>query len=119
MSIKDEYPRLCAELEKLPIELPDRDQHPIFLREIELLGANIQETVDFLDNYCTGEELAWMSECYSEISERLQSWEFVDALRRCAAKYPKETRDYNLTSFIEDAEGALSDEVYHLRYPKK
>ena len=106
MKIKDEYARLVAQRENIE-HIVDWESEPV-----------IQETIDFLDHDCTADQFSWMSEVFDEISEKLQSWEFIDALRRTAAKYPEETRKYNVPRFIETAEGMLSDEVYAQRHPE-
>ena len=122
MSIKDEYAeivKLLAEEEKkcLP-ELPDYwETSPAINAEIALFARNLQETVQFLDNDCTAEQLVWISEVFEEISARLQSWEFIDALKRAADRFPEECNKYRIRDFITFAEGQLSDEVYRQRYP--
>ena len=122
MSIKDEYAeivKLLAEEEKkcLP-ELPDYwETSPAINAEIALFARNLQETVQFLDNDCTAEQLVWISEVFEEISARLQSWEFIDALKRAADRFPEECNKYRIRDFITFAEGQLSDEVYRQRHP--
>ena len=116
MKIKDKYPEIIK-LRQTEEELPWDDMKSI-QATIQLFTASLQETIDFLDHDCTADQFSWMSEVFDEISEKLQSWEFIDALRRTAAKYPEETRKYNVQSFIETAEGMLSDEVYAQRHPE-
>jgi len=116
MKIKDKYPEIIK-LRQTEEELPWDDMKSI-QATIQLFTASLQETIDFLDHDCTADQFSWMSEVFDEISEKLQSWEFIDALRRTAAKYPEETRKYNVLSFIETAEGMLSDEVYVQRHPE-
>ena len=122
MSIKEEYAeivKLLAEEEKkcLP-ELPDYwETSPAINAEIALFARNLQETVQFLDNDCTAEQLVWISEVFEEISAKLQSWEFIDALKRAADRFPEECKIYNIRECISFAEGQLSDEVYRQRYP--
>ena len=122
MSIKDEYAeivKLLAEEEKkcLP-ELPDYwETSPAINAEIALFTRNLQETVAFLDNDCTADQLSWMGEVFEEISARLQSWEFIDALKRAADRFPEECNKYRIRDFITFAEGQLSDEVYRQRHP--
>ena len=117
MKIKDEYARLVAQRENLE-HIVDWESEPVIQKTIQLFTANLQETIDFLDHDCTADQFSWMSEVFDEISEKLQSWEFIDALRRTAAKYPEETRKYNVLRFIETAEGMLSDEVHAQRHPE-
>ena len=116
MDIKDKYPEIIK-LREAEEELPWDDMKSI-KATIQLFTADLQQTIEFLDNDCTADQFSWMSEVFDEISEKLQSWEFIDALRRTAAKYPEETKKYNILSFIETAEGMLSDEVYAQRYPE-
>ena len=117
MKIKDKYPEIIK-LRETEEELPWDDMKSI-KATIQLFTANLQETIDFLDNDCTAEQFSWMSEVFDEISEKLQSWEFIDALRRTAAKYPEETENYNVLSFIDLAERVLTPEVYFQRYPEE
>ena len=122
MSIKEEYAeiiKLLAEEEKkcLP-ELPDYwETSPAINAEIALFTRNLQETVQFLDNDCTADQLSWLSEVYEEISAKLQSWEFIDALNRAADRFPEECKKHCIRDFIQFAEGQLNDEVYRQRYP--
>ena len=118
MKIKDEYAKLVAQRENIE-HIVDWENEPVIKATIQLFTANLQETIDFLDNDCTADQFSWMSEVFDDISEKLQSWEFIDALRRTAAKFPEETREYNVLSFIETAEGMLSDEVYSQRHPEE
>ena len=115
MKIKDKYPKIIK-LRETEDELPWDDMKSI-KATIQLFTANLQDTIDFLDNDCTADQFSWMSEVFDEISEKLQSWNFIDALRRTAAKYPEETEKYNINSFIDSAEGMLSAEVYAKRHP--
>lgn len=71
---------------------------------IALFTENINESIKFLDNYCTADQFSWLSEVFDEIAEITQSHAFIDALKRLAVKYPDETKEYNILSFIESAE---------------
>ena len=122
MSIAEEYEiivqRLEFERKKHLDELPDYwETSPAIKAEIALFTRNLQETVAFLDNDCTADQLSWMSEVYEEISAKLQSWEFIDALKRAADRFPEECKIYNIRECILFAEGQLNDEVYRQRYP--
>ena len=124
MKIKDEYAKIIKlreeEDRKHLSELPDYwENSPAINAEIELLSRNLQETIDFLDNDCTADQLSWMSEVFEEISAKLQSWDFIDALGRCADKYPEECKVYNIKECIEYAIGQLDDDVYQQRFPLK
>ena len=124
MSLKDEYVKIInlreEEDRKHLSEIPDYwEKSPAINAEIELLAKNLQETIDFLDNDCTADQLSWMSEVFEEISAKLQSWDFIDALGRCADKYPEECKVYNIKECIEYAIGQLNDDVYQQRFPLK
>ena len=122
MSIKDEYPEIIKQRIKDDglDDTPDYwETSPTIKCEIELFTRNLQETIDFLDNDCTAEQLSWMSEVFEEISAKLQSWDFIDALNRCADKYPEECKVYSIKECIEYAIGQLDDDVYQQRFPLK
>ncbi len=124
MSLKDEYVKIInlreEEDRKHLSELPDYwENSPAINAKIELFAKNLQETIDFLDNDCTADQLSWMSEVFEEISAKLQSWDFIDALNRCADKYPEECKVYNIRECIEYAIGQLNDDVYQQRFPLK
>jgi len=91
MKIKDEYTKLVARREKIE-EIVDWNNEPVIDATIALFTTNLQETIDFLDNDCSADQFSWMSEVFDKISEKLQSWDFIDVLRRTAAKYPEETK---------------------------
>ena len=122
MSIKDEYTIIFHQrLKEDGIDdTPDYyETSPTIKAEIELFSRNLQATIDFLDNDCTAEQLVWLSEVFEEISAKLQSWDFIDALGRCADKYPEECKVYNIKECIEYAIGQLNDDVYQQRFPLK
>lgn len=122
MSIAEEYKSLVQRLElerKNHLdELPNYEEVSLAIKpEIELFSRSLRDTIEFLDNDCTADQLSWMSEVFEEISAKLQSWEFIDALRRCADKYPEECKKYSIIDFIEYAIGALDDNIYQQRFP--
>ena len=86
----------------------DYDHNPIIQDMIELLTRNIVETIAFLDEECSSEQFLWMSEIFEEIATKTQSKPFIEALKRTAKKYPEITKEYNIASFIDDAENCIS-----------
>ena len=68
----------------------------------------MSETVHYLENDCLADEFVWISEVFDEVAKRTQSHEFISALRKLAVKYPEETKEYNIISFIDWAE----DEIF-------
>ena len=124
MSISEEYKvivqRLELERKNHLDEVPDYENISQTIKpEIALFTRSLHETVQFLDNECTADQLSWMSEVFEEISAKLQSWEFIDALKRAADRFPEECKKYSIRDFIAYAEGQLNDEVYCQRYPRK
>ena len=122
MSIAEEYSAIVKlreeEGDKLLPELPDYwETSPAIKAEIALFTRDLCETVAFLDNDCTADQLTWMGEVFEEISAKLQSWEFIDALKRAADRFPEECNKHRIRDSIAFAEGQLSPEVYRQRYP--
>ncbi len=97
--------------------------------ETEILSEDISETIDFFTNQCTDEEFFWLSSVFSDVSEIVQSKQFVETLCSRLARVNRET--YNQNSFesehmrkwvdydeyvrsvsmeIKYAEGALNEE---------
>ena len=62
-----------------------------------ILSEDVIETIDFINNDCTDEEFFWLSEVFSDVSEVVQSKQFVETLRSRLARVNRET--YNQNSF--------------------
>lgn len=67
---------------------------------VDILSANIEETLSYLEA-CSAEDIYYISEVFEDISERLQSREYIMCLRKLDKKYP----ELYLTSDIDLAEG--------------
>ncbi|GHU60484.1 hypothetical protein AGMMS49975_29520 [Clostridia bacterium] len=67
-----------------------------------LLSENVRQTIDFLDN-CSSDEAEWISEVFEDIAYNLQSWDYIDCLKRLLKKYP----DANLDSSVQVAENYM------------
>lgn len=65
-----------------------------------ILSENVIKTIDYIYNECTDEEFFWISEVFSDVSEIVQSKEFVQALRSRLAQVTRET--YDQKSFKSD-----------------
>lgn len=70
--------------------------------EISIMCRDIDQTIDFMRNRCTGEEYAWLSEVFEEVQEQTKSEEFRACLCDLTEKYPEETKEYNILEFIVD-----------------
>lgn len=104
--ISDEYDALIEEREHTYI-MDFRE--PVIMKMIKLMTEDMTKTIDFLDHGCTGDQFAWLSEIFEEIAEASQSHEFIAAPRRAAKRYPEETKQFNIISFIDDAETYITD----------
>jgi hypothetical protein len=121
MTLKDEFiPILKQRIDeenRFLSELPDYwATSPAIRAEIALFTRNLKDTINFLDNDCDGEQLTWLMEVADEISAKLQSWDFIDALYRAADKFPTEDKEYHVKDHIASAIGQLNDSVYEQRY---
>ena len=92
-------------LEKRITLHPDDDYNTekCWLKEIDILCNDMDETIDFLRNRCTGEEFAWISEVFDDVAERSQCSDFISCLYEVAKKYPEETKESNILDFIDSA----------------
>lgn len=72
--------------------------------EIMVLSRDIEQTIDFFSYQCTGDEFAWLSEVFEDVLEKTHSEELRNCLREIAKKYPEETQEYNILSFITNEE---------------
>lgn len=81
----------------------DYENDPIVQRIIHRLCENIDETIAFLDTECSGDQLVWLSELFDELAEESQSKALFEAFERTAQRYPVETKEYNLSFFLESA----------------
>ena len=68
--------------------------------EIHLMCRDIEQTIDFLENRCTGDEFAWLSEVFEDVQEQTKSVRFTECLCTLAEKFPEETQEYNILEFI-------------------
>ncbi len=77
--------------------------------EVELLGKDINATINFLDHKCTGEQFVWISEIFDDLVEKSQSKALIECFYRNAKRFPKETERYYLMRHIKMAEEFLME----------
>ena len=106
---KEEFKRLNIERE----EITDNE----FLLDItwkKIINLICQENdtfnefLKYMITEMTGEEYINLSEISDDLSGIPPSLEFIEAYKELAKKYPKETAEYHIASFIEDAEGMVN-----------
>ena len=108
MTIRSEFNKIIKKLREIPIGHPDYYEFPAVQAEIELFSHSLEETVNFLDHACYMDQLGWMSKVFYRISANLRSWEFIDALKRAAMRYIRQTdRDLFIKYCIPEAEKGL------------
>ena len=118
MTIRSEFNKIIKKLSEIPIGHPDYYEFPAVQAEIALFSRNLEETVHFLDRACDTDQLGWMSKGFYQISANLKSWEFIDALKRAAMRYSRQTdRELFIKYCIPKAEKGLPYEVYCQRFP--
>lgn len=95
----------------------------------KILSESVNDTIRFFSDECSDEELFWLSEVFSDVSEIVQSKQFVQTLRMRLARVTR--KGYDQKSFksehmrqwvdydeyvrsismdIDYAEGALNDD---------
>lgn len=108
MSISDKLNVIIEKRKKIEDDI-DYERNPVIAEEVELISENEQNTVQFLKNECTGEQIVWLSEVFDEIIAKTKSEAIYEALQETILKYPKEAQEYNLQFFIESAEEYLGE----------
>lgn len=76
---------------------------PFIKDTIQLFSQHVQEAIDFLNNECTADEFIWISELIDDIAAESKNVRLIQTYASLADKYPKETKDYNIQSFINSA----------------
>lgn len=104
--IKEEFEKIVAKLEVTDME-NYLAKDPLIEKEIDLFSKDIQETISFLKNDCTGRQFVWMSEVFDEIVEKTNSREFIEVLKETVKKFPNENKEFYLDSSIQSAEEYL------------
>ncbi|WP_086315204.1 hypothetical protein A5821_002646 [Enterococcus sp. 7F3_DIV0205] len=53
----------------------------------QIFSEDEKDTIKYLNN-CSGSQLEWISEVFEDISENLQSEDFIDTLEKLQKKFP-------------------------------
>lgn len=108
MTFSEKFKEIIKELKS--INPNDDFKHEELLdKEINIVTEDMNETINYLKTNCTAEEYVWLSEIFIDIVEKSPSREFIDELYNLAKKYPEETKEYNIMSFIKEADNYISD----------
>lgn len=94
--IKNLMDSIIAERKKKNME-DDYGIQECWNRMVDILSKDIHATVAYLES-CSEEDIYFISEIFEDVSEQLQSKEYIDCLRRLDEKFPSlnMTRDINL-----------------------
>ena len=104
-----EYKAIIAERKRIAVETDDNWDYGIEMcwnKLIDMLTKDINETIDFLENVCSPDEINWTSEIFEDIVQKTNSKEFVAALHRIYEKMPEDVKQ-SIAVDIESAELAL------------
>lgn len=102
MNLHDEYEKIVQQRKSLNEDI-EYEGNPLIQETINLMTADIRKTIEFLDKTCTEEQFIWLSEVFDEIAEKTRCQEFIEAIRRTAARFPEATEKYNIQYFIDSA----------------
>lgn len=81
----------------------DYENNPVIKAMVQLFTQNIEETIEFLNEDCSAEQLIWLSEIMDEIAAKTKSRAFIEACYRLAERYPSAAQKYNIKFFIDSA----------------
>ncbi len=108
MTFNEEFKKVIKEISELDIN-NDYEHEMLCKKELEIVTKDISSTINYLKTECTAAEFSWLSEIFEEIVEICPSQEFVDELYKLSEKYPEETKEYNIMSFIDEAARYLNE----------
>lgn len=66
----------------------------------DILSANIHDTILFINNDCTDEELYWLGSVFEDVAEKTQSNDFIKTLRDRLARVSQSA--YAQQSFVSE-----------------
>ena len=101
---KIRHKELCAEIYNTDWDYRINEICSELLLIITIDDLAFNEFIEYMKSDMTGEEYVYLSEISDEIAQKKQSKEFVNAYKNLANKFPIETKDYHIQSFIEVAE---------------
>ena len=77
---------------------------PWWEAEIKQFTANIQESIQFIENECSDEEFYWLAEVFDDIMEKTRSVDFLNCIRRRVQMVKDDGRKAELLEDIKTAE---------------
>ena len=104
--LNDEIRKLIKESDAIHIN-DAYEQDRIWKLMTELLSKDINRTIEFFGCECTNEEFVCLSAIFEDIAEATQSLDYIECLKKVAAKFPEECKIYNIVGSIEIAENHI------------
>ena len=102
MIVSEKIENLINERKKLLRD--DRRINEIWDELMQIFSEDEKATIEYL-NSCSESQLEWISEVFEDISENLQSEDFIDTLEKLQKKFP----DLDLEMDISYAKEALNN----------
>ena len=75
--------------------------------EIEILSRDMSETIKFIEDECSDEIFCWIAEVFEDVAEITQSKEFIETIKKRAAKIVDEEYRHSVETDIRFAENKL------------
>ncbi len=75
--------------------------------EVSVLSEDVNSTIYFLNNECTEDEYAWISEIIDDLISVTQSKDLLNSYKHLMQKFPNACSTYNISFAIECAEDTL------------
>ena len=104
--LNDKMEQIYKERDELEIE-DYINARKVCAKEIDTLCEDMDDTIRYLNEECPGYGFVWISEVMEDVAERTQSLEFVETLYKLAEKYPEETKEYNIMTFVNGSRDCL------------
>lgn len=100
--IKEKFAQLISK--RLSLEINDDfGLEEVWEKEISILTENLDKTISYILNDCPDEEFYWMSEVFEEIVQKVQSMDFINAIKERLKKVTNEKYYKDIEQEIEDA----------------
>ena len=81
--------------ERLKLSLNDIKKDFFWEKLTQIFSEDEKETINFL-NQCRPEQLYWIKEVFEDISEKLQSKNFIDCIEKLNNKYKSLNMNYDI-----------------------
>ena len=70
--------------------------------EVAVLIEDIDSSINYLDNQCTPDEFANVSEIIDDLTDQINSDVFIKCFERLCKKYPETAKKYNIPGITQE-----------------